>query len=368
MVPNLKEDGLNGAILFNDCQLSNSERLCIQIANSTFEAGAHLANYLEAIELINEDNRIKGATVRDNLSGDKFEIRAKITVNSSGPWLNHLLSGIDNNSTINGLGNSKAFNILINRDLTNGYALGLNTQIKNPDIAKLLSKSSRYLFVTPWDGKSLIGTEHLPSDLEPDNFKVTREEVSSFLEDINSSYPASSIQTEDVEYVYGGFIPTSSDSYGNYKIGIKDQIHDHERVQGLGGLLSVSGNKYTEARIVAEESVDLIMNKIGKSFRPSITESTPLYCAEFNKLGHDINNQINDDNLIKTQIDYAIKEEMAQKLTDVIFRRTDLGLNFENLQKKITHYSRIMAKELNWDDSRIKMEEDEVISRFKIFH
>jgi len=59
---------------------------------------------------------------------------------------------------------------------------------------------------------------------------------------------------------------------------------------------------------------------------------------------------------------------MAQKLTDVIFRRTDLGLNFENLQNNLTQYSRIMAKELNWDDSRIKMEEDEVISRFKIFH
>ena len=110
----------------------------------------------------------------------------------------------------------------------------------------------------------------------------------------------------------------------------------------------------------------MVIKKIGKSFRPSITESTPLYYAEFKKLGHDINNQIKDDNLIKSQIDYAIKEEMAQKLTDVMFRRTNLGLNFENLQNNLTQYSRIMAKELNWDDSRIKKEEDEVISRFFI--
>ena len=366
MVPNLKEDGLNGAILFNDCQLSNSERFAIEIAHSAFEAGAHLANYVEALSLIIKDKKVKGAAVRDNLTGDKFEIRAKITVNSSGPWLNHLLSGIDNNSTINGLGNSKAFNILINRDLTNGYALGLNTQIKNPDIAKLLSKSSRYLFITPWDGKSLIGTEHLPSDLEPDNFKVTREEISSFLEDINSSYPASSIQTEDVEYVYGGFIPTSSDSHGSYKIGIKDQIHDHEREQGLGGLLSVSGNKYTEARIVAEESVDLIMNKIGKTFRPSMTESATLDFGNFTKFQDSFNPGNNKDNLVSSQIVYAIKEEMAQKLTDVIFRRMDI--NFDNVKSNLKQYSTIMAKELNWDDSRIKVEEDEVVSKFTIFH
>ena len=58
---------------------------------------------------------------------------------------------------------------------------------------------------------------------------------------------------------------------------------------------------------------------------------------------------------------------MAQKLTDVIFRRTDLGLNFENLKNNLTQYTKIMAKELSWDDSRIKIEEDEVVSRFTIF-
>lgn len=366
MVPNLKEDGLNGGILFYDCQLSNSERLSIEIASSAFEEGADLANYTEAIELIHNNNRTEGAIVRDNLSGDKFEIRAKFTVNSSGPWLNHLLLGIDTSSTINGLGNSKAFNILINRDLTNGCALGLNTRIQNPDIEKLLSKSSRYLFITPWGGKSLIGTQHLPSDLDPDNLNITREEILSFLEDINSSHLASPLQIEDVEYVYGGFLPTSSDSHGSYKIGIKDKIHDHEREQGLGGLVSVSGNKYTEARIVAQECVDLIIKKIGGEFRPSITESATLDLSNFKKFQDSLNRGENKDNLASSQIVYAIREEMAQKLTDVIFRRIDI--NFDEVKDKLKLYSSVMAKELNWNDSRIKLEEEEVKSRFTIFH
>ncbi|MCH7517560.1 MAG: glycerol-3-phosphate dehydrogenase/oxidase [Candidatus Dadabacteria bacterium] len=409
MIPDIEKNNLSGGILFTDCQLSNSERLSIQVASSAFKEGAHLANYVEALSLIIKDNKVKGAAVRDNLTGDEFEIRARVTVNSTGPWLNHLLSRLDNDYSVEGYGILKAFNVLINRDLTNGYALGLNSQINSPEKANLLSKSSRYLFITPWNGKSLIGTEYLLSNLDPDNFKVTREEISSFLDDINTSYPAVSLKTDDVEFVYGGFVPTYLDRNGKAKIGIKNHIHDHEKEQGLSGLFSATGNKYTEARIVAQKTVDLVIRKMGKTLRPSNAESTTLNCNKFDELEDYLNreidknkgllhpsqtrkliytygaayggvlkyidrskaghlNNIDNDSLIKSQIIYAIKEEMAQKLTDVIFRRTNLGLNFENLQNNLTQYSRIMAKELNWDDSRIKMEEDEVISRFKIFN
>jgi len=366
MVPNIEKSKLNGGILFTDCQLSNSEHFAIEIAHSAFKAGAHLANYVEALDLIIKDNRVKGAAVMDNLTGDEFEIRARVTVNASGPWLNRLLSKIDKDCSVMNYGISKAFNILVNRDLTNGCALGFNVQIKNRDKANLLSKNSRYLFITPWKGKSLIGTEHLPSDLEPDNFKVTFEELSSFLDDINNSYPGAALKTYDVEYIYGGFIPSYSGRSGRDETGIKNYVYNHEKEQGVSGLLSVSGNKYTQARIVAKETIDLIIKKIGKSFRPSITESTPLNSGKLDKLKHDINQKTDEDSLIRSQIVYAIKEEMAQKLTDVIFGRIDF--NFDEIKSNLKQYSRIMAKELNWDDMKIKKEEDEVLSRFSIFH
>lgn len=368
MIPNIEKNNLNGGILFTDCQLSNSERFSIQIAASAFREGADLANYAEAKGLIIEDKRVKGAIIKDNLGGDEFEIRSKCIVNASGPWLNSLLVTIDNDTSIKDIGNSRAFNLSIKKKLTNGCALGLQSPINNRYKANLFSKGSRYIFITPWNDKSLIGTEYLPINLEPDNFKVTREEICSFIDEINTLFPSASLISEDVEYVYGGYVPTYKGRDGMTKIGIKKYILDHEKYHGLSGLFSARGSKYTEARIVAQETVDLAIKKIGKSFRPSITESTPLYCAEFNKFGHDVNNQINDDTLIKTQIEYAIKEEMAQKLTDVIFRRTNLGLNFENLHNNLNEYSRIMAKELNWDESRIKKEEDEVLSRFPVLH
>ncbi|MGB2692311.1 MAG: FAD-dependent oxidoreductase [Thermodesulfobacteriota bacterium] len=365
IIPDLEKKNLSSGIIFTDCQLTNSERFSIQVAKSAYKEGAHLANYVEALALNIKDNKVKGAAVRDNLTGDEFEIHAKFTVNSSGPWLNSLLSHIGNNSSIKGYSLSKAFNLSINRELTNGYALGLNSQIKDQYKANLFSKNSRYFFITPWNGKSLIGTEYLPTNLEPDNFKVTSEEMSSFLDEINASYPAVSLRKEDVEFVYGGYVPTYIDRSGNAKIGTKNNIYDHEKEQGLSGLFSARVSKYTEARIVAQETVDVILRKIGKTFRPSTTESTLLSFGKFDNTKHVINEEI-DDNLIKSQIIYAIQEEMAQKLTDVIFRRIDF--NFDEIKSNLKQYSRIMAKELNWDDSRIKKEEEEVYSRFSNFH
>ena len=103
--------------------------------------------------------------------------------------------------------------------------------------------------------------------MEPDNFGVTQDELSSFLDDINNSYPGAQLGTHDVEYIYGGFIPSYSGRIGRGETGIKNYIYDHEKEQGLRGLLSVSGNKYTQARIVAQETIDLIIKKIGKNFQ-----------------------------------------------------------------------------------------------------
>ena len=366
MIPDIEKKNLSGGIVFTDCQLSNSERFSIQIAASAFREGVHLANYVEALGLIINDNRVCGASVRDSLTGNEFEIHAKFTVNSSGPWLNQLLSRTGKNCSVPTPGNLKAFNVAIRRDLTNGYTLGLNAKIKNPFIQSIFSKNYRYLFITPWKGRSLVGTEYLPSNDDPDNFKESHEDIGSFLDDINTCYPAASLNTDDVEFVYGGYVPTYSVNDGKSKIGVRTHLYDHEKEHGISGLCSARGSKYTEARIVAEECVDLAMNKIGKTFRISLTASATPYSSYFNKFQHSANIEKNKDALERSQIVFAIREEMAQKLSDVVFRRMDL--HYEEIRTNLKKYSEVMAKELNWDDSRRKKEEAEVMSRLSIFH
>lgn len=361
-LPNINTENLSGGFLFTDCQIINSERFSMLIASSACSEGANLANYVKATDLTTEGSRVTGARVIDNISGEEFDIRSKFIVNAAGPWINTLLPnrGSEPNSKISG--NLRAFNIALRKDLTNGYAVGFKSNINDPYIQSLFSKSSRYLFITPWKGKSLIGTQYLEANTGPDNIDITRDEISVFLDSINMCHPSAELSYDDVEYVYRGYVPTYSLKDGRKRIGIKNLIYDHDKEEGKLGILTTRGSKYTDARIVAEECVDLVLKKTGKTYRPSLTGSTAAYSENLGKHSNASNDTNN--NKVKYELQNAINNEMALKLSDVVFRRLDL--NFEEMRTNLKLYSGIMAKELNWDYGRTKNEEEEVMSRSTI--
>ena len=45
----------------------------------------------------------------------------------------------------------------------------------------------------------------------------------------------------------------------------------------------------------------------------------------------------------------AVREEMAQTLSDVIFRRTDLGTGGHPGQTELSECAQLVAEELGWD-------------------
>src|SRR3989304_5899368 len=301
-VPDIEKKGLPGGIILYDCQISDSERLIISIAKSAAESGADLANYLEVIGFIKDQNRLGGVKVKDLLTGDEFEICARFIVNTSGPWIQSVLGLINSQSSEVYHGLSKAFNLVINRKFSNDFAIGVYSQVLNNKTSELLGKRSRYLFITPWRGYSMIGTEHLPSKDDPENLYLTEEEIKNFLEEVNEAYPQASLVLKDVCFKYKGCLPT---------------------------IMSNKGSAYAE-----------VLKYIDKDEKSDLISSSDL--------------------IRKAEILYSIRDEMAQKLSDVIFRRTDLGIIGETDSSSIMKYAGIMAKELNWNSDRIKQEMNEV--------
>src|SRR2546425_5754706 len=57
---------------------------------SAAQAGALVANYAEVSGLLKPDGRVRGATVRDALSGTIGTVRALVVVNATGPWLDRV--------------------------------------------------------------------------------------------------------------------------------------------------------------------------------------------------------------------------------------------------------------------------------------
>ena len=161
MCPNLDSPDLTGGAIYYDGQLTNSNRFLLSTLSSASQAGADLANYVEVTGLLKGPNKILGLHAKDILTAEPFDIKAKLVINCSGPWVQRLLnnSGIGNDEK-----NAKFLKamVLVTRQLMDKVALGVPGRSLYRDQDAVLNKGYRFFFITPWRNRSLIGTFQNP--------------------------------------------------------------------------------------------------------------------------------------------------------------------------------------------------------------
>lgn len=408
-VPEIRQQNLTGGVVFYDAQVHNSERLVLSFLRSAEKAGADLANYAEVTRFLKDRDNITGVETKDVLTGDHFNIRAKTVVNTSGPWVDRVLSLLNGCKPPSTALFAKAIN-LITRPLFQTYAVGISGKNKYHDEDTLINKGTRFLFITPWRGHSLIGTAYKAYDGEPDDLKVNREEIQDFVDEINHVYPAADLKVEDVSFFHGGLVSSSGICLktGDVQRAKHYQIHDH-RNDRVKGLISVVGVKYTTARYVAEKVVDRVFESWGQKPLKSVSSQTPLHGgqieqfqafldAEIRKRPYGLREEMiqhliynygsaypevlrysdkdveegqtvkEDLAILKAEILHGIHEEMAHKLSDVVFRRTGLGTAGHPGDEPLSFCASIMGMELGWSPSRTQQELQEVNEIFPIMH
>ena len=401
LLPGVSPEGLTGAALFYDAQAYNSERLTLSFLRSAAEVGACLANYVGATGLMTERNHVVGVTAEDRLTGDRLAIRARTVLNARGPWTKKILGQISKSEPA--IRFAKAIN-LVTRPLLETYAVGVSGQSPSQDAAAMVNKGSRLLFITPWRGRSLIGTTHVACDDDPDSFQVTEQDIQQFLDEINQVYPAADLKREDVFFVLGGLLPISGAdrSTGEAQLARHFRVYDH-RADGVDGLFSVVGVKYTTARDVAEKVIDLVFQVLGKKPPRSVSAYTPLYggrierfeaflSAESARRPHGLPPEIvcrliynygsaygqvlrylegdangsrtPPDLVLKAETVHGVREEMAQKLADIVLRRTELGTAGHPGDQALRVCADVMGEELGWNRLRVERELQEVNEAF----
>jgi len=397
LLPGVIQEGLTGAVVYSEAQVSNSERLLLSVLNSAIKKGADAANYLEGIRLLRREDRIVGVTARDVLTGDELDLRGRIVVNVTGPWVDRVLDRIDDSPPRRKHGLSKAFNLLVDRSPISAYALGLYsaTPLKDPD--ELLNRGGRLLFITPWQNHAFLGTAHLLSGDDPDALEVTEEEIQAFITEFNVAYPPFCLTRGEVRVVYGGLLPAAESESSRLRLLKHYQIQDHHSDHGPDGLISVRTVKYSEARHVAEKVVDLVFRKLGKAAPKSVTAVTPIHGGAVGRLEAFVSQETQNPrtplgleairhliaqygsayvevlkyveerphpgqdmdaplSALKAEVRYGVREQMAQKLTDVVFRRTALGMSGNPTDHALSACADVMAGELGWSEER-KQEE-----------
>jgi len=399
-VPEVETKNLTGGALWHDCQTYNTERLLFSILHSAAKTGAEVANYVEVSGFEKQKNRLVAARAKDALTGSELTIRAKLIVNTCGPWVDLLLNRLEGRKqNQQKFLPSKTMNLVVKRQLIPEYAVGVSSKFEFKDKDAMISKGSRALFIVPWRNYSLIGTTHLPFDGDASNFKITEEDIHTFMKEFNGAYPPAALQREDISFFYGGLLPMapSNGSHGDVRLVKQYSLCDHQREDGVEGLITVVGVKYTTARDVAEKTIDLVYNKLGKQPPRCRTHETPVHGGEIKRFNEFVAQETNrqtrglsakilnhlvcnygavysealkyigtdagaaepitpHSKILKSEILYGLREEMAQKLVDVIRRRTELGSAGYPGDMAVENCAAIMAAEFDWNAERIRQE------------
>ncbi|NET82472.1 MAG: glycerol-3-phosphate dehydrogenase/oxidase [Moorea sp. SIO1F2] len=411
LLPGIPQEGLTGAAVFYDAQVYNSERLTLSFLRSAEQAGTVVANYVEVTGFLQAGNRVTGIQGQDVLTGNQFDIRAKTVVNTSGPWTNRVLSLLNQPQQQPQqqprVPLAKAMNLVIRRPLCQSYAVGISTPYSYRDSDAIVNKGSRLLFIAPWRGKSLVGTSYAVWDQDPDNFKITEQDIQNLLDDINQAWPSVKLNQADVAFVHGGLLPrTGITETGEPQLAKNYQIFDHAKEE-LPGLISVVGVKYTTARDVAEKVVNQVFRSWGQKPPKSLSSVTPIYGGHIEQfevflqreifkqpygLGQEVMGRLvynygsayqdvllylergsdhsctptDDLAVLKAEVLYGVVEEMAQTLGDVVFRRTELGSAGHPGNEALRICAEVMGAELGWSRSQIELELDKVNHIFNV--
>ena len=244
--PGLRRRGLTGAAHWYDYVTPEADRLTFSWAQAAAAHGAVLANHVEATGVAKDGTRVAGAAVIDRMTGRAFDVKAQVVVNACGGAIDRLLGTV---GIASGIPMLKAMNLVTTRD-AGDVALGGR------------SASGRNLFLVPCRRRAIFGTWESTGACAPDDFSAKPAEVAAFISELNDAFPALDLKPADVTLVHRGIVP-AAESGGRVSLAGNEQIRDHA-ADGVDGLLTVAGAKYTTARAVAERVADRVLQKLRK--------------------------------------------------------------------------------------------------------
>jgi glycerol-3-phosphate dehydrogenase len=267
-----------------------------------------------------------GFKVRDRESGETFDIRGRLVINAAGPWAAALLdrTGVKQRWPL-----IKAMNVVTSRPSQN-VALAAPT------------RAGRSLVLLPWKGHTLVGTSESHDERPPDDQEARQAEVDAFVAEINDTFPALHLRTNEITLVHRGVVPATVKG-GGLSLMPHARIIDHDDA-GHPELMSVIGVKYTTSRAVAERVVDLALKKLGRAPVRCQTGETLLPEA-----GIDESDPVDP-------LASAISDEMARTLSDVLIRRLGIGAVGYPGDDVATQVADRMQVQLRWSDARKRSE------------
>lgn len=375
-VPGIAEPGLHGASVWYDALANNTERLVLEFILQATELGATCLNYLAVEALAQQSESGTGITAKviDQLTGDSFKIYANNVINTAGAAFEDLLPGNDKHRTP--VRWARGLNIVVRKKLFSEAAVALEEQSQ-------VEGRKRMLFMVPWrDQFTMIGTHYTECARGLDIFPVDKKDIMALVDEINVIYPLANLGFEDVSFYHAGLLPMQENSgvaAGDLpELSKESSIIDHAQQDDFAHYFSIKGIKYTTAPHVADRVLKHIKsasaNTVGKAPEraKAQTQMSAYSGLKYGNRGLTIKSYIDanpdwldaEQNLTAGEVNYFIAEEMVQHLSDVVFRRTDLGTAQCPSLDVLNSINQILAKHFDWNEQQQTKELSLVLQRY----
>lgn len=363
-IPTLETDGLLGGTMYYDGQFDDA-RLALNLAQTAADHNALPINYMKVTNLLkNSSGLVTGVEALDMIDGESHKINARVVINATGIFTDSIMK-MDNENHSNIIQCAQGIHLVLDKEFLPGDAA---IMVPHTD-------DGRVLFAVPWHGKALVGTTDTPID-KPDLEPRALEEEIEFVLRHAARYLSKDPIREDVKSVFAGLRPLvkPDESKSTSQISRSHHLQVNE-----SGLVTITGGKWTTYRKMAEDTIDQAVLVAGLQEKPCVTEdlrihgwlknvdmNNHLHVYGSDRVGIDqlieenpeLGEQIHPDlPYIKAEIIWAIRNEMAITIDDVLSRRTRmLLLNAQAALDSAELVAEYLAQELNKDQAWVKQE------------
>jgi len=339
----------SGGALWWDARMRHPERLTFAFVRAAVERGAVAANYCRVDRVVVEAGAVVGVRTTDLLGGGMLDVPARRVVIAAGPWT-PALSGQSEAA----IPQAFALNVEIGRRLAEA-AVGVRSPA-GPEADPIVG-GSRYLFLVPQEASTLLGTWYAPWN-GGDPAALIRRGAAALLEEFRAACPALELSEADVVRCQWGLLPLKAGRERGRPDALADRarVLDHGAGPGPRGMLSLEGVKFTTARGIAENVVNRVVASLGRD---------PVSCRS-SEIRID-RPEDTADRPLEEQVERAIREEMAVRLSDVILRRTSLGGRLPLSPETVAGVARIAGNCLGWTREREAAEIADVTRRLRPF-
>ncbi|GEB44589.1 MULTISPECIES: glycerol-3-phosphate dehydrogenase/oxidase [Microbacterium] len=381
-LPKLNPDLAYTATYF-DASMHDPERIALDVLRDGIEAGAGRTQAVNYVSAVGAD--ANGVRVRDEVSGEEFSVKAKVVLNTAGPWTDLANKAMGLDTTF--MGGTKGSHIVLDNPELLAATGGREIFFEHSD--------GRIVLIYPLKDRVLVGTTDI--DADPSKPVVcTDDEIEYFFDLIGHVFPTIGVDRSQIVYTFSGIrpLPRHDDTAPGFVS--RDYRIVEDEVAGVPAM-SLVGGKWTTFRALAEHLSMKTLQKLRRPHRVStqglpigggagfpatpeqrrrwIAARTNAHSAELVEAMLERYGTRADAILAalpaeptpvpdaagyyREELAFIAKNEQVVHLIDVLLRRTHLAFVGGMTERTLREVAEAVAEPLGWDSAHV----DEEVAR-----